>query len=68
MDRPIFLIRQKKYLGETSVISMRIPKDMLSDIDKAAEISGRTRNEILSMSLEFALNHMEIIAPESDDK
>ena len=68
MDGPIFLIRQKKYLGETSVISMRIPKDMLTDIDKAAEISGRTRNEILSMSLEFALNHMEIIAPESDDK
>lgn len=66
MDGPIFLIRQKKYLGETSVISMRIPKDMLTDIDKAAEISGRTRNEILSMSLEFALNHMEIIAPETN--
>lgn len=66
MDEPVFLIRQKKYLGETSVISMRIPKDMLVDIDKAAEISGRTRNEILSMSLEFALNHMEIIAPESN--
>lgn len=45
---------------------MRIPKDMLTDIDKAAEISGRTRNEILSMSLEFALNHMEIIAPETN--
>ena len=68
MDGPIFLIRQKKYLGETSVISMRIPKDMLTDIDKAAEISGRTRNEILSMSLEFALNHMEIIAQETDNK
>ena len=68
MDGPIFLIRQKKYLGETSVISRRIPKDMLTDIDKAAEISGRTRNEILSMSLEFALNHMEIIAPETDNK
>lgn len=66
MDEPVFLIRQKKYLGETSVISMRIPKDMLTDIDKAAEISGRTRNEILSMSLEFALNHMEIIAPETN--
>ena len=66
MDEPIFLIRQKKYLGETAVISMRIPKDMLADIDKAAEVSGRTRNEILSMSLEFALNHMEITAPKND--
>ena len=68
MDEPIFLIRQKKYLGETAVISMRIPKDMLADIDKAAAISGRTRNEIMTMSFEFALNHMEIIVPETDNK
>lgn len=64
MQEPIFKLQQKKYLGETAVISMRLPKDMLADIDKAASVSGRTRNEILSMSLEFALNHMEIIAPE----
>ena len=39
---------------------MRIPKDMLKDIDAAAKAVGRTRNEIMQMSLEFALNHMEI--------
>ena len=39
---------------------MRIPKDMLRDLDRAAEISGRTRNEIISMSLEYALKHMDI--------
>ena len=65
MDKPIFWIRQKKYMGETVVISMRIPKDMLKDIDEAACISGRTRNEILSMGLEFALNHMTITASEA---
>lgn len=63
MEEPIFWIRQKKYLGETAVISMRLPKDMLKDIDEAAKISGRTRNEILSMGLEFALNHMTITKP-----
>ena len=68
MDEPIFLIKQKKYLGETAVVSMRIPKDMLADIDKAAQLSGRTRNEIMSLSLEFALNHMEIIASEANNK
>ncbi len=66
MDEPVFLIRQKKYVGETMVVSMRIPKDMLSDIDKAAEVSGRTRNEIMSMSLEFALNHMKITASDKE--
>ena len=66
MDEPVFLIRQKKYVGETMVVSMRIPKDMLADIDKAAEVSGRTRNEIISMSLEFALNHMKITASDKE--
>ena len=64
MDEPIFMIRQKKYTGETAIVSMRIPKDMLADVDKAAEVSGRTRNEIMSMSLEFALNHMKITPPD----
>ena len=64
MNEPVFLIRQKKYVGETMIVSMRIPKDMLADIDKAAQVSGRTRNEIMSMSLEFALNHMKITPPD----
>lgn len=60
MDNIRLVIPPKKYTGETSIVSMRIPKDMLKDIDTAAKTAGRTRNEILQMSLEFALNHMEI--------
>ena len=30
------------------------------DLDQAAELTGRTRNEIISMSLEYALKHMDI--------
>ena len=67
MNEPIFKLQQKKYLGETAVVSVRLPKEMLADIDKAASVSGRTRNEIMSMSLEFALHHMEIIAPEPEN-
>lgn len=33
---------------------------MLGDLDKIAEFIGRTRNEILMMSLEFAMKHMQI--------
>lgn len=60
-------IPRKKYGGDTTVVSMRISKELLKDIDKAAELSGRNRNEILAMSLEFALKHMEIIMNEKDD-
>ena len=54
------IIEPQKYGGETAVISMRIPKNMLADIDMVAAETERTRNEIMMMSLEFALEHMEI--------
>jgi len=60
LEKPLLRITPKKYTKETSVISMRIPKDMLQDIDAAADACGRTRNEVLSLCLEFALEHMEI--------
>ena len=67
MAEPIFRLQARKYTGETSVISVRLPKDMLRDLDTAAAASGRTRNELLTMSLEFALNHMEIITEKEND-
>ena len=42
------------------MISMRIPKDMLADLDSVAKMTGRTRNEIMAICIEFALKHMEI--------
>ena len=54
------VIQKQKYTGETIVTSMRIPKDLLADLDKAAKESNRTRNEILMLCLEFALENMEI--------
>ena len=54
------IIKPHKYGGETTVISMRLPKEMLSVIDRVATETGRTRNEILVMSLEYALENMEI--------
>ena len=42
-------------------ISARIPKDMLQDIDCVARESGRTRNEIITMFLDYALKNTEII-------
>ena len=64
MAEPVFRIPKKKYGGDTTVISMRISRELLNDIDKVADISGRNRNEILTMSLEFALTHTEILMQE----
>ncbi len=68
MDKPILRISPKKYAGETTIVSMRMAKDLLKDIDAVANVTGRTRNEILTMSLEFALEHMEIVMKEKEEK
>ena len=60
MNEKKLRITPKKYTGESTIVSMRIPRDMLRDIDAVAAETGRTRNELMSMCLEFALEHMEI--------
>lgn len=60
MSGPMFEIPQKKYVGESTIISMRMPKDMLEEIDAIVKETGRTRNELMLSGLEFALNHAEI--------
>ena len=60
--KPTLKIPQKKYTGETSVISARLPKEMINDIDKVAVTTGRTRNEIMTICLEYALKNMEVIS------
>lgn len=67
MESPTLRITPKKYAGETTIVSMRIAKDLLKDIDAVASITGRNRNEILTMSLEFALNHMEVVMKEREE-
>ena len=60
MDKKKLIIQPHRYVGESSVISLRLPKDMLKVIDEVAAHTGRTRNEILVLSLEYALENMEI--------
>ena len=66
MERPILQVSAKKYTGESAVVSLRIPKDMLLELDSVAEQTGRTRNELMSMCLEFALEHMEVQSIETE--
>lgn len=67
MEKPTLGITPKKYAGETTIDSMRMAKDLLKDIDAVAAVTGRNRNEILTMSLEFALNHMKIVMKEREE-
>ncbi len=58
---PKLLLSPKKYTGDSSVVSVRLPKTMLADIDKIAKATGRTRNELILTFLEFSLENTEFI-------
>ncbi len=60
MTEKKLIISPHRFGGETAVISLRLPKEMLSIIDRVAQETGRTRNEIIVRSMEFALDNIEI--------
>lgn len=60
MDENKFVIQSLKYTGETAVTSVRLPKNMIDDIEKISIETGRTKNEIISMCIEYALKNLKI--------
>lgn len=44
--------------GDKEVISFRIPKDLLSEIDKFANDNSLSRNEFMVQCLEFAISNI----------
>ena len=61
VEEPVLRIAPKKYNEESTVISMRLAKDLVREIDHIASLTGRNRDEILAISLEFPLSQMEIL-------
>ncbi len=53
------IIPEKKYRGETAVVSARLPKSMIDDLDQESVRTGYNRNEIIAICLEFALKHLK---------
>lgn len=54
------IISSKKYRGDSSVVSVRLPNDLIACLDEIAEQTGRTRNEIIQKCLAFAVDNLEV--------
>ena len=54
------IISSKKFRGDSSVVSVRLPNDMIEKLDAIAEQTGRTRNEIIQKCLAFSIENIEI--------
>ena len=54
------VISSKKFRGDSSVVSVRLPNDMIEKLDEIAERTGRTRNEIIQKCLAFSIENIEV--------
>lgn len=54
------IIQTKKYAGETAVVSARLPLELIKALDGICEQTGRNRNEVIQMCLEFSVDNIEI--------
>lgn len=54
------IISSKRFKGETGVVSVRLPNELIKLLDEVAVKTGRTRNEIIQICLEFSINNLEI--------
>ena len=54
------IIPSKRFRGESTVVSVRLPNDMIEKLDEIAEKTGRTRNEIISLCLSYSMENIEI--------
>ena len=53
-------ITAKKYKGETSTITTRLPLELIAKIDDAVKKTGRNRNDIVQKFIEYAVDNLEI--------
>ena len=60
MENEKFVVKSKKAYGETNVVSARLPISVIKELDKVSNKTGRTRNELILMCIEYALNRLEI--------
>lgn len=59
MDK--LIIKPNKYSGPTSVISIRIPNELIAQLDSISSLTKKSRNKLILTMLEFSLANTEIV-------
>lgn len=60
MEDKKLIVSSKRFKGETGVVSVRLPNELIKSLDEIAVKTGRTRNEIIQLCLEFSVENLEI--------
>lgn len=61
-----FIIKPKKSYGNSSVVSARLPNEIIAKLENVAKQTGRNRNELILMCIEYALDNLIIEQSEEE--
>ena len=56
-----FVVRPRKSYGKSTVVSARLPDDLLNELNTVCTKTGRSRNELITMCIEYALQRIKIV-------
>ena len=59
MGKERFSIPPRRFRGETAVVASRLPVELISLLDDLSRKTGRSRNEVIQLCLEYAIDNME---------
>lgn len=59
MDKK-FKVSVKQYTEGTSVVTLRLPNELIDKLNIVCKKTKRKRNDLIIKSLDFALNNIEI--------
>lgn len=65
-----FIVRQKgigKKEDKSIVMTLRLDRELQEEFNKLSAKSDRSRNELMCMALQFALDHLEFISENTSD-
>ena len=58
MDK--LIIKPNKYGSSSSVVSARLPDEMIEKLESLSKQTGKSRNELLVSMIDFAIENTEI--------
>ena len=62
MNTKLMITKRKRGEDGHKILSIRVREDIINRLDTLAEQTGRSRNELLGLLLDFAIENSEVVS------
>lgn len=62
MNTKLMITKRKRGEDGHKILSIRVREDIINRLDALADETGRSRNELIGLLLDFAINNSEVVA------